>query len=577
MKYKLPLAMLLLAAAMGWRLWTQGDLLAFDTGRLQAQAVAGSLPTALGRAALELGELLVAELLLLAAFFLCRGKDEDPSALWLWLPGVAVALIGICVRVFAFDDGLCASDEFAYHFQAQVLRLGGFTAKAPPLPASFSCPHLVALNGHWASQYPVGWPLLLAAAGSLGLEALVAPLLAGACVALLQTLCARWYGPRESAWCGLLALASAPLLLNGATLFSHVATWFWTLLALLLLERPVRPFMAGLCLGALFATRWADGIPVALCLALFRPYRRGEGLGWRGAVSLAAGALLVSSLLPLQNYALTGHPLETGYAVSGDAQRYLHESLMDKLRMLPINLTRIVAWMHPFWLGLVVLVSLRARDRRWAFCLALSLMFCALYCRTGKAEFGPRFHLLPCLLWLPLLARQACQCGVRLRLAAIGLLVFSLVVYLPATSIAAHFYRPAAALDASLAAVPAPSLLLLRSAEGGSRWNMVRNRPDLSGQIRCLFLDATSNRALVQQYRGRTPYVVDWDASQHRYAVVPYVAPRSGNGDLYWAGINRWKSVLDGPGALPLLAQIPATSPWHPAAQRAATNIEKEL
>jgi hypothetical protein len=210
-------------------------------------------------------------------------------------------------------------DDLAYLFRAKWLLAGHLTLPYPrlhdyvPVPFTFEC------RGHWASIYPIGWPLALACGEALHAAWLVPPFFGLVYVSLLYLLGRRLYGP----WPGLVVLALASLSpmtnLMSASLLSHGSTAVFVLLFFFLLLKgwPERRlsllFGAGAALGYGFGIRPLTGVVVAassgawLLTELARARR--EGHAWAGALCLTAGGVVGALPVVVDNWLVTGSPI----------------------------------------------------------------------------------------------------------------------------------------------------------------------------------------------------------------------------------------------------------------------------
>lgn len=211
-------------------------------------------------------------------------------------------------------------DEVALLFQAQTIASGRIVAVAPEPRGSFSMPFIIVREGMWFGKYPPGFPLLLAAGVLLGQPWLTNALLAAGCVALIFQLGRQLYGPATALYAAGLLAVSPLLILQAGSLLSHVASLFWSLLALLAFsnatQRPglIYPLVAGGAMGMLLLTRPLTAAGVVLPLAVWALVvivrQRRIDRNW-----LVMGASLipfVGAYLAYNAYT-TGSPFQTGY------------------------------------------------------------------------------------------------------------------------------------------------------------------------------------------------------------------------------------------------------------------------
>ena len=223
-----------------------------------------------------------------------------------------------------------AIDEVLYVLHANLFARGELAWRLEPeLRPFFELPLMFQRAQGIITQYPPGYPAVLALFVRLGVPALSGGVLGA--VAVLATY--RLGRSVANASVGVLAaaiLATHELLVaQGALLMSHVAAMAALAAAAALLLAPraaadryplAKPFAAGLLLGAAFAIRPVTGLALGTSLWLWSAVRdRGR---WRelGKVTLmlVLGAALPAIAFLAYNARTTGSPLLLGYnAVSG--------------------------------------------------------------------------------------------------------------------------------------------------------------------------------------------------------------------------------------------------------------------
>lgn len=252
---------------------------------------------------------------------LCRGS----RGLVIALP-VAVFLVAAGLRAFVLLDAPVADDESTYVFIAQTLRDGRLTNPVPADGDWFESTFVVMNQHGWFGKYPVGHPLLLAAADLVGARFFVGPLLTALSLLLTFAIGRRVFGARTALLAVMLLALSPHFLLTGATLLSQTTATASMLCGLLFtirfLESGRTRFGALAGLGFAFGML-ARPLPGALfavaafAAIVFSPGGVGfvdrlrlhaRGLGWfAGLAALAAGVLL------LVNLEQTGSLFRTAY------------------------------------------------------------------------------------------------------------------------------------------------------------------------------------------------------------------------------------------------------------------------
>ena len=502
---------------------------------------------------------------------------------WAWALGACLAS-GV-LRQLALKNQTLISDEFGYRFQAQIFEMGRWVAPLPPCPSSFSQANLVQSPSGWSSQYGPGWPMLLAGGWLFGCEQWMPALLTGGVVWMAQRV-TRLLADRQSAsCCGWLCFTFCGLLFNGATMFNHgptllcaLAVW-WAVLT-------DRPWLAGAAFGCMLDTRYPEALVFLLWLALSRR------AVWRASFAPRALSAALLTALPfwLQNLALSGHPLVTGYMLGHNE---ISEPLRQKLQMGALALARLLGWMPAalWWLPRFSdpkpkpkpkpkpnPEGLRAEERRW---LLLLLLHGAVFARPGFGEFGTRYMLLPIVFALPLAAARLSAAGWWRRLPVALLTAYlALAVVPPLAGRAAIAYSAEATLrgwfDRDLG--PDTLVFLRKDVTTEHFYGDVRNRPDLSGVVIALFLEPEQNEQLRRALSGRRSLIVDWDDTAHTFVAQPYEQPRFIDEDLLCAGANL-ANCFDHlrERAVDVWERIPADSPVRRAAVQNQVVVLRKL
>jgi hypothetical protein len=291
-----------------------------------------------------------------------------------------------------------SGDEIAYVLQAQTYAQGRPWADPPAASAALDLTRFFDVRGHWLSQYPPGWALVLAPAAALGAPLwIVDPAIGALALAVFYAL-ARRHVSREVAGLSVLALGfSAFYALNAASYFNHVFTLLCALAFALFgerfLDRGRAPdaLLAGLCIGVLGFTRTQTAVPFVLAFLFMlaaKPDRR-LGVVWFGL-----GGLPLLGALLAYNAATTGHPLTPPQNVLGEEP--LGRPGVAALVMSLKRIVRLHAWTSPILLyGAAAAFLVLARRRAlglsdWIMPLTVA-MFLA-YAGDGGNQYGPRYY-----------------------------------------------------------------------------------------------------------------------------------------------------------------------------------------
>ena len=287
-------------------------------------------------------------------------------------------------------------DASAYYFQAKIFASGRLAAPAPADLAAFQGPFMVAWGGRWFAQYPPATSALLAVGMVFGAPWVVEPLLGAAALAGIYLLGRRMFGGRTALLAVGLGALSPFFLYLAASYLSHTVALCFEVYFLLFLLRFMEQYrqrdmlVAGACLGAMFCTRELSAVLVGVVATGWMVAWHWRSL-WRDRWKVAPGALVGLSALGVglalylaYNMAQTGSALVTPrYIFSPDDRYGFGEGIGFYGR-------------HTLAAGLVVLdqllTSLLIDLYGWPFYLTLAFVPLALWRRDGA--FGwDRFNL----------------------------------------------------------------------------------------------------------------------------------------------------------------------------------------
>jgi hypothetical protein len=210
------------------------------------------------------------------------------------------------------------------------------------------------------------------------------------------------------------------VVLNGATLFNHVATTAAALTAILALRagRPAGDAVAGAAWSAVALMR----LDVALPLALVLGCAGGFGLRWRRALAMGAGALPGLLVLLAYNAAVTGNPLTPptmwggNLAISTDgvaAVEAEYAGMSDLTRVTQQTLWRLVELSDTWpllpallWLALLPRRVLGGRLACHDAMLPATLLLFAVFPDFGGFQIGPRYWFTGLIVALVAVAEE---------------------------------------------------------------------------------------------------------------------------------------------------------------------------
>jgi hypothetical protein len=347
---------------------------------------------------------------------------------------VAVFLLVVFFRVFVLLDAPVADDESAYMFVAQTLQHGRLINPVPKDPEFFTNQFVVMSPHGWYGKYPIGHPLLLAAADLVGARLVLGPVLT--CLSLLLTygIGKKIFGSKTALLALLLLAISPHFLLTGATLLSQTTSTLFLLLALYFtvgfLERGqiATAGLAGLSLAYGILVRPFPGIlffAATFAVILFQP--NGTGLfdrlktRGRGLLVLAFFAALAGGVLLVVNHEQTGSFLRTAYhEVHGRSMGVLGSTEGQRSMSVVAALLRQNLWLFGWPVSLLFVWFVR-RNRYLPLLAALVVaeyLYRAVFPKTVVSSTGPVYvtEIVPLLA----LASASGMVEVKKRLASMG-------------------------------------------------------------------------------------------------------------------------------------------------------------
>ncbi len=339
---------------------------------------------------------------------------------------VASGVVCVLLAVLAFQAFPLSADEYGYNYLATTLAHGHLWNAPEPaaLRPYLETLYIVQQEGKRVSQYPPGWPAVLAAFSFVGVPRFFANPVLQLFSGLFLALSLRQLGIPAAVRAAVVAIALlAPFaLFTNASFLNHglVQT---ALLAVIWLDlrdgaNPhwINRVGIGLAFSVLLTTRYEA---FAIAWALFMV----DGL-WRRRLAFiprmlpaAAGALPIVLLFCLYNWKITGNPLETtltwsnpwfrmglyGYGVQGQHSPLLaaeffvrwSTSWMDFASTALLLFYVIALW-----------VRVRTGTLRWFdLILPAAVAFFTFYPDYGGIQHGPRYWFIG---WAPMMLTVAC-------------------------------------------------------------------------------------------------------------------------------------------------------------------------
>jgi dolichyl-phosphate-mannose-protein mannosyltransferase len=281
------------------------------------------------------------------SYFAKRGTSTSPSsephpAARISVDLLAALLVGLHAvwLLVHFVPTFVGPDAGGLYVQARLIAEGLGTGLVAESPAQFIGNHWMEMpDGAFASRFPPGFPLVLAALYSVGgptLALLLTPLLASVSVLLVYLITKSFTSPWMALGAASIMATLSPV--NRFALHNDSTTVTMTILlvGILLLSRwdahPTRrgAFWAGLVLGIIPTLRYAEvvlGIPVGVFL-LLRAFERPEVR--RHVVWAVLGAAAPIVILLVHNSVAYGAPWLTGYSLSGESGAFTLSKLIEQ-------------------------------------------------------------------------------------------------------------------------------------------------------------------------------------------------------------------------------------------------------
>jgi hypothetical protein len=444
----------------------------------------------------------------------------------------SAALVPTIVAWGVLDRFPNSGDEYAYLFQAEQFAKGHLWAQAPPLGDSFVAYRTWIIGDKWLSQYPPGWPLVLATAIIAGVPtwSVNAVLGAGGVASLVSPL---WhFKDRAILFAGAaLYLLTAFYILNAASFFSHTLSALLILLVCLTClwyqrdRRVVALVTCGALLGLIGLTRYFSLVLLFPALAYWLFVENRSGRLRMIVVMILAGLPFLACLMAYQ-YWVTGSPLRDTYSLitadPDDVTLSLKpHAVIYGAQLTLYRLAELSIWTSPLLLPAYLVCFLsKAKSRSLAFydlifpCFILGYVF---FPDLGGNRYGPRYYFDAFPLMIVTIVSSKSQLasfakGLNLRVLAMNAIAISAVYLL--TSLPFAFkdyhaqvvmreepYRLAAArqLENAIVVIESPSG---RGLEGD---DLARNEADLEAPV----LYARSE-ASMSELRRRFPQRSIW-------------------------------------------------------------------
>jgi hypothetical protein len=465
-----------------------------------------------------------------------RFADETAArpalALGVALPAVVLALVAINRWILlGFAN---SGDEYAYLYQASTLAAGRLWNAAPPSSEAFTLNYIVFDGPRAFSSFPVGWPLVIAAAMAAGIPSwLVNPILGAGTILLTGLLGTRLYSPRVGVLAAAVVGVSPFFLFTGASYFSHTFCGALLLGAAYLASREDRTpawvpigvgFLVGWAILARYFTGVVCGIPVVLWLLRTDGAR---GAVWRQLALVSAGGLVWVGVLAWYNTAFTGSPWQLTTLPLTRSLWFRSGWSYRGLDIISTHLQRYATWTPALLVALYVYylkAAPRELRRGWLDWLPVWIVVALYgYVERGGNQYGPRFHYEVYPFLVIFVAGNVFRAAGLVSAAhrrAFALLLLG-VAALPAT-FAIHAVRERRVIEertdpyrtAERAGLQDAVVFIwgrVGTVRSIAAEDLTRNGIDTAGPVLYAIDRSPAANCQVAAVLGRTPYAYEWD------------------------------------------------------------------
>lgn len=254
------------------------------------------------------------------------GRDIRPRYFIIGL-FVSVVFICCCISWLLFDAVPGSYDSCMYMFQARLFSHSMLFEHIPPEPQFFANV-LTILSDKWYTQFPPGYPAILAVGVLMGTTWLVNPILGALTIVGIYLIAKELYDINTAKLSALLTSGSSFFLFMSSEFMAHTSTLFFTTVAFLCfvwMVKKKRPLLSsivcGTALGVALLCRpytmaWIC-VPMGIAAIVMR-----KKLSVHHILIGAIPILAACSLFLAYNNATTGHPLIFGYIAKHGTEHY---------------------------------------------------------------------------------------------------------------------------------------------------------------------------------------------------------------------------------------------------------------
>jgi hypothetical protein len=483
-----------------------------------------------------------------------RHKPALPPLLIPWKKGTLLLLIvGTLLSFWVASAVLDArphfQDDLGYLLRTKWLLAGRATLDVPPLSEHFQIPFTFFVDNKWMSQYPIGWPLLMALGQLFHLPWIIAPLcglVLGYVTWRLGTECG---GPSVGFASAALGMTSPFMQILSGSMMSHAAAAMWLALFTWLYvqgwkikeKRRTTLALAGLALGLAFSTRPLAALTITLPAGIYGLVEM-KRLGffskqaWGGLGCVILGGIAGSLPQLIDNWRVTGNPLLFAYTLCQNvtwSPGSYPPGLFWADKQLALVPEMAFGWTWPLASASAIMLALslgfasvpfisgRARRTDWLL-LGILISIPIAYMGTDCLPlhgFGPRFYADVFFALFILTARgfqvlgtPGTSSGVTTRLSAalFLLLTISTAATLPLRLSQYRGYNDVDdSLENALESQGVTRALILLEGPMDSMWVRVANKLPMNARGDLVFAQKLEdNTALLKTYKDRPVFLL---------------------------------------------------------------------
>jgi len=482
----------------------------------------------------------------------------------------------LLVQFILFWNYPTISDEFSYVFEGDLIASGKLYAESPPMPEFFQSDNIIN-DGRWFSKYTIGWPFLLAIGRILHVQFMLAPLCVAFSVLIVYLMGKRLFGIKCGTIAAFLGIFSPFLFINGGTFFPHTSAALFTILAFYLImlafeeNNLLYAALAGASLGFLVNIRPGDGAVVFIASLPMMLYYLIKSQNKKSAALKAFIVCLIFTcgigVIMLVNYIQMGNPFLMGFIKFKHYEKWgfgnFGHSPVKGLWNVTYSFMRNQLWVVPF-IPLLSTFSLFLKDMRVKLLLFIPLGFAAFYVGyfgLGVMEVGARFYvpafvgtLVPAsagLLFLEEKWKKSGMDGVNLFIPSFFtccavFMIFGVYIRLfPFINDQIKEMRQMTNWTKNPPMVFGRSIIFIRDDPRGLAMSFNRNHWDYKNNKNLIvfFLTPAENKALLEKFPDRKPYMLTIDKEAGQYAVSKYFDNRETALNYYRAGLNYWHGM----------------------------------